>query len=138
METLVVAKVVLVNAEGKILQLRRSESDVRRPLEWDIPGGHTEGNEFAAEAAARETLEEAGIAVDPHSLKLSFAMTEAVSEERSVTWLFFVGYTTKTDVVLSHEHVEFAWVSLGEAIAKIDYGRQKRALAYIAENKLAA
>lgn len=134
MKSLVVAKVVVVGPSGQVLLLRRSKDDVRRPNQYDIPGGHADGQEFANEAAARETKEEIGIDVDSRQLKLVYseAMTFA-DEDLSVVWLFFVAHTASVDVVISHEHNEYQWADLDEAIKLIDYDRQKRALQYIAD-----
>lgn len=35
---------------------------------WDIPGGHIEGDESPEQAAVRETMEEAGVLVEPAQL----------------------------------------------------------------------
>src|ERR1019366_7574957 len=94
MQILIVAKTVVVDTEGKILLLRRSASDDRRPLQWDIPGGHTNGQEYAAEAAARETKEEAGIEVSPRELRLVYTVSAVVEDDRNVVWLFFVSLPT--------------------------------------------
>src|SRR5690348_9171884 len=132
MKTLVVAKVVLLNPAGQILILQRSDIDVRRPGEWDVPGGHVDDHEFAEEAAARETREEAGIAVVSRDLQLVYAMTEPVADDVSVTWVFYLARTDKFEVVLSHEHIASKWVTIDEALAGfIVYDRQKRMLRYL-------
>jgi 8-oxo-dGTP pyrophosphatase MutT (NUDIX family) len=136
METRVVAKVALVSPDNSILLLRRSETDVRRPNEFDIPGGHTDDGEFAEEAAARETFEEAGIDIDAKDLKLVYSETKVVDESLNVVWLFFVGHTAITDVKLSSEHSEFCWAPLEEAIDILEYDRQKRMLSHIRDNQL--
>jgi 8-oxo-dGTP pyrophosphatase MutT (NUDIX family) len=139
MNTLVVAKVILIGPDGKVLLLRRSDTDVRRPNEFDIPGGHTDGTEYANEAAARETLEEAGIEVDPRQLTLTYSETKSFADKnQSVSWLFYVGHTDATDTKLSSEHSEAKWATLEEAISLLDYDRQKRALQYIYDNNLTA
>lgn len=52
----------LVRRDGAVLLVKRK----RPPLEgyWALPGGHVEGGERVAEAAAREVLEETGVTVD--------------------------------------------------------------------------
>lgn len=138
METRVVAKVLVVNPGGQLLLLRRSETDTRRPLQWDIPGGHTDGDEYANEAAARETKEEAGIRLEPRDLQLVYSLCQAVEPELNVVWLFFTGRTDADTVTLSHEHTEYRWATLDEALTLIEYGRQKTMLEYVRANGLLA
>ena len=137
MEHRVVAKVVVVNDEGKILLLKRSETDVRRPLEWDIPGGHTDENELAEEAAVRETKEEAGIDVHARNLQLVYAVSDVVQNDLNVTWLFFVAHMQGTPAItLSKEHSEHSWKTLDEVIEAVEYDRQKIAFVYIRDHHL--
>jgi dATP pyrophosphohydrolase len=136
MQTLVVSKVIVVNQDGNVLLIRRSPDDIRRPLEWDVPGGHTDDDEYSAEAAARETSEETGIEIDPRTLQLVYAMTEVPKDVLSVTWVFYTAHVAMPDVSLSNEHVEFTWVPLEKALEEINYERQKRALEYIRSNDL--
>ena len=136
MKILAVSKTIIRNPGGKILLLKRSDSDTRRPGQWDVPGGRVEAGESAEAAGARETAEEAGITVEDGSLVLMYAMTEKPEEDSSVTWLFYGGATLSDEVTLSPEHSEYTWVSLKEAIAMVSYGRQNRALVYIADNNL--
>lgn len=138
MEILIVSKAIVVNPENKVLILRRSSTAVRRPGEWDIPGGHVDDGEYPAEAAARETLEEAGLTIDSQDIPLVYALTEMADESHSVTWVFFMAKTGLKDVRLSNEHDDYRWVTLQEAITLIDYERQRRALRHVMENDLAA
>lgn len=136
MQTRTVAKTILVNGEGKLLLLRRSSSDTRRPLQWDLPGGHTDGDEYPAEAAARETAEEAGISLTPRELRLVYAMTEKVEDDLSVTWLFHIAHTDSAKAVISQEHEEYDWQTLPDALQSLEYERQKRVLAYLYDTGL--
>lgn len=136
MEHRVVAKVLVVNSDKKVLLLRRSETDVRRPLQWDIPGGHTDEHELADEAAVRETREETGIDLHARNLQLVYAISDVVQNDLNVTWLFYVAHVDKPEVTTSSEHTEYAWKTLDEAIAEIDYDRQKKAFEYIRANRL--
>lgn len=51
----------LVENAGALLMLRHERLGVTR---WEIPGGHVDGAESVEEAAARETFEETGLAVE--------------------------------------------------------------------------
>jgi len=51
-----------VDAEGRLLMVRHERLGVVR---WELPGGHVELGESAADAAVRETVEETGVLVTP-------------------------------------------------------------------------
>lgn len=136
MQTRVVAKVVVVNQAGKILLLRRSQTDSRRPLQWDIPGGHTDGQEFAEEAAVRETREETGIDINPRRLRLLSTRTQMVTPELNVNWLFFVASTDTNRVTLSSEHVDYRWASINEVLEIVSYDVQRDTFEYAKDNEL--
>lgn len=54
-----VSKVAIVN-QGKVLVGRRTDND-----KWDLPGGHLDAEETAAEALIREVYEETGLRIPP-------------------------------------------------------------------------
>jgi mutator protein MutT len=69
MHIVVTARALLVNPQGELLIVRRSQSDDRHPGTWDIPGGQVEDGETVEAALAREVIEEAGITIrQPHLL----------------------------------------------------------------------
>lgn len=133
----VIAKAVLADESGNVLLVRRSETDPRRPNQWDFPGGLVEDNEEYKTACSREIQEEAGITVDAAKLELAYT-EQYVDDERDmlVTWLIFTGFVINQPVTLSFEHSEYTWVPLSKAIELIEYDRQKRALELIEQNKL--
>lgn len=71
-----IAKSIILSSDSKVLLLRRSQTDTRRPGEWDFPGGGFDEGEGAVQAAARELEEEAGIVVDPADIKIVYVGTE--------------------------------------------------------------
>lgn len=137
MTTSIVAKSVLQAPDGSILVVQRSETDVRRPLQWDFPGGVVEKGEDFAAAAAREIFEEVGITIDPKKLQLVYASTES-AQGLNICRLFFYGKIEKQQPTLSFEHTDFAWRSIEEAIAKHGYHLQQAVLEYLLDNHLLA
>lgn len=136
MQPYVIVKVLVINPEGKLLAIRRSETDTRRPLQWDFPGGFVEPGEDIMAAAIRETEEEAGVSLP--DAQLIFAMSEAEPEkERAGTWLTFLAHVPHTpEITLSFEHDEHKWADPQELFAEITYDRQRDMLAYALQNRL--
>lgn len=130
----VIAKVILVNPEGKILAVRRSKTDTRRPLQWDFPGGFVEADEDPRTAVIREAREEAGTTcVDP---VLVFGMSEYLPDRGGAgTWLTFIDFLKDTpEVNLSFEHDRYTWIKPELLLKELTYDRQKKMLEYCVQN----
>lgn len=142
MITKLVSKVAVFNDQHQVLLLRRNKVTLRRPLEWDMPGGLIEGNERFSEACCREVLEETGILLSPGALQVARAesavLTLATSGElANMTWLYYLARLHLTPkLTLSAEHIEFRWCDLPTAIELSEYDRQQRTLIYIRDNHL--
>ncbi len=130
-----VAKVVIVNDEGKVLFLRRSQSDTNRPGQWDLPGGNVDEGEDFKQAVMREAKEEAGIVLsDPIPV---YGYSEPRPPHGFPTWVFFAEKIRQTPhVALSFEHDGFEWFALDEALQHIQYPLHRQLLTYIADNAL--
>ena len=134
MQTVVVAKAAVVH-NGKILLIKRSETDERRPLEWDIPGGWVDEGEDVATAVVREIAEETGLVLPQSTTSLVYTHS-AIVKDKNVNWIFFVVKSESESVVLSDEHVEFGWFTVQEALQAIDYDVQNNFIAHLAEAEL--
>jgi len=113
---IVAQKAIIYNGDGKILAIRRSEKSPR-PLTWDLPGGNLEFGEELISSVLREIEEETGIKVGELFLLNVFENLDSINLFR-VT----IGYKTKaknTNVTLSHEHIDFKWVT-PEEFTKLD------------------
>ena len=98
---------------------------------WDFPKGHVEPNETEIETALRELEEETGInqveLVDNfrHSINYTFFRKSKPIPKEVV---FFLASTIEKEVRLSHEHIDYAWLSFEEAIAKLTYENARNIL----------
>lgn len=136
-----IAKVVLFDENtGNILVIRRSNTDNRRPGQWDIPGGTVEENETLEMAAIRECKEEVGINLKELDLKLFFTDRDIFNQEDGqslmVNWLVYYCPIIEQQVSLSFEHDQYRWVSTKKAPLLMTYQRYKDVLSIFAESKL--
>lgn len=122
--------------EGKVLLLRRSPNEIPRPGCWDLPGGNSEwpttwkpGDSetgLHVEDAVREVEEETTIQLQIENFtlqNLSYLETHFDSEKQlySICFGWKFELSEKPEVTLSHEHTEFAWVTLDE-LNTYDFG----------------
>lgn len=118
----VIAKTLVFDKDGDVLILVRSDDDMHRPGDYDLPGGKVDEGENYVAAAAREAMEEAGLKLDPDAMHLTFCTTKVATHEESgddvnLIWLGFVTkLATKLPVALSHEHKAYGWHPIDEAI----------------------
>lgn len=139
MELSIVAKLIVVNPKTKkLLLIRRSKTDDRRPGQWDIPGGMVEPDERVEDAALRECREEVGIDVSVNTVKLVYTDRHYFDDDSTklVNWLLFYGLSEEVAVKLSFEHDEYRWVSASEAVNLLSYVRYKNALNFLYEHRL--
>ncbi len=106
----VFSKVVVVNEEGRVLALKRQDSDCRRPSAWDLPGGNLEVGEEIHDSVRREVLEETGLEIgDIKPLRVESSMGSK-PEGIEVVVIGWWGKASGTQVRLSSEHKVWKWV----------------------------
>jgi 8-oxo-dGTP diphosphatase len=110
------AKVVVIDADGKALLLRRSGTHPRYALDADIPGGTIEENETIEAGLVRELQEETGITAAETDLRLLYTMTFDAIPGISINRLLYGLQIDQSspDVQLSWEHDRFSWVPVAE------------------------
>ncbi len=85
---------------------------------WFIPGGHVEQGERPVESAARELFEEAGISVDPATLKLVDIMSYEAGGGTAHTIIYNGECGVGTEAVINEEHIYQRWMTPDAYIAR--------------------
>ncbi|MFT4532416.1 MAG: 8-oxo-dGTP pyrophosphatase MutT (NUDIX family) [Candidatus Saccharimonadales bacterium] len=137
LSTDVIQKALLITKDNELLVIRRGETDDRRPLQWDLPGGYLDKDEELDHGIIREIKEEVGIAVE--SVKTIYALTEHNKwdgGEANTVRMFYSARVEKQDIELSWEHDKYQWVKLVESVALFQHEPLIEALLYIIDNKV--
>jgi len=102
------ARVVLWDADGRMLLIRRSKKCRSFSGFWEWPGGAVDPGENYADAAVREAREETGLEVDVTGYAGAFYFEMAAAHVVSICMeASIIGGQFK----ISDEHDDFAWVA---------------------------
>ncbi len=98
---------------------------------WDFPKGNMERGESEIETLKREVMEETGI----EDIKLTEGFRQQISYKYrkksklvNKTVIYYLAETKSNNVVLSFEHVNFAWLDFADALEKLSFDNSKRVL----------
>ena len=98
---------------------------------WDFVKGKMENSEEPKQTAIRETKEETGIIdvefIDGFNEEISYTFY-VKNEEINKKVIFYLGKTKSTEIIISHEHLDFAWLNFKDAIERITYENAERVL----------
>lgn len=98
---------------------------------WGLPKGHVEVGETDMQACIRELKEETGIdgfeKISGFEKTINYTLVrDGIPRGKDV--IFFLGKTDIEKIVLSHEHQDYRWASVEEALKQITYDNAKRVL----------
>ena len=113
---LVTQKIIITNSDGKILAMRRSQTDPSLPLSWDVPGGVVEEGEHLGESIIREVKEETGI--DVTNIRLLDVFDSSSKIHPYLVCIGYIAEAVSEDVSLSYEHDQFEWISKKEFLTR--------------------
>jgi bis(5'-nucleosidyl)-tetraphosphatase len=110
---------------------------------WDFAKGKVEKGETHEQAALRELQEEAGISAtiipdfkehfsyffhdNYNTAHLQLGSATSLTQK---TVYFFVGEAQSTDIVLSHEHIDYVWLPYEKALEQLTYNNAKIVLTH--------
>ena len=118
-------KVVIRDASGRCLLLKRSLRSKGNPGKWDLPGGKVDPGENFTQGILREVAEETGLTI---SIQRVGGVAESESPTNNVVYLILEGRLESGQVQLSSEHDEYVWVNRWE-LPKMELADQFRAFA---------
>ncbi len=99
---------------------------------WDFPKGNIEAGEVERQAAAREIREETGITdvefIEGFRMKIGYRYRHGRRIVQKEVVLFLARAKTN-NVVLSHEHIGYAWKKYEDALERLTYRNAKNLLA---------
>jgi 8-oxo-dGTP pyrophosphatase MutT (NUDIX family) len=98
---------------------------------WDFPKGNIESGETEIETIKREVMEETAI----NDLKLIEGFRQQISYKYrkkskivNKTVIYYLAETRTNKVVLSFEHINFAWLDFNYALEKLSFDNSKNVL----------
>lgn len=118
------AKVLIFDADGHVLVLRRSGTHPTAAFEPDLPGGMIETGESHERGVVREIFEETRLLVDPGQLRrVDITRRPFAIMQRAL----FVAHLdqVRPSIEISWEHDEYNWIPI-ESITKLEQPVQKR------------
>ena len=120
------AGVILFNElDGKFLLLNYPSGH------WDFVKGKMEKGETPRKTAIRETNEETGISdvdfINGFEEEIEYYFY-ADKQEIHKKVIFFLGKTKTSDIILSHEHLNYIWLEYDNALKKTTYENAKNLL----------
>ncbi|KAF7634067.1 Nudix hydrolase domain-containing protein [Meloidogyne graminicola] len=102
------------------------------PFHWTPPKGHVDPGEDEWQAAIREVKEESGIDVNQNLTLIKDFKHEMFyhvnSKLKKVTYWLAKSNDANLAVELSHEHKDFRWVSLSDALELAQHEEMKKLL----------
>jgi mutator protein MutT len=115
METLQIAKALIIDANNDVLIMYRSKTHPTLALQADLPGGLVEPGETPSEGLVREVLEETGLTVTPGDLKLAYTATNAWEDKSFIRFLYIIKLReAKPTTAISWEHDRTTWLPVSQ------------------------
>lgn len=98
---------------------------------WDFPKGNIENGESELDTIKREIMEETGITdinfIDDFRQQISYKYKKKFKLVNKLV-IYYIVETKSNKVVLSFEHVNFAWLNYNDALNRLSFDNSKKIL----------
>ena len=98
---------------------------------WDFPKGNIENGESELDTIKREIMEETGITdinfIDDFRQQISYRYKKKFKLVNKLV-IYYIVETKSNKVVLSFEHVNFAWLNYNDALNRLSFDNSKKIL----------
>jgi len=102
----------LIEKDGKLLIIKRSENAKVYPGHWDLPGGKLEHGETPKEGLEREVKEETNLEIKIGELIFSYLETK----KHASYVVVYACELLSDEIKLSKEHSEYKWATKEEIL----------------------
>lgn len=123
---IIISHTLILDKEGHILVLCRSDKEKILPGYWDLPGGTVRLKEDPMVGAIREVKEECGLKVSDLRLFAHTSNWDKVKQERFVTLIFKTNKYSGVIKLNPKDHQKYAWLSEAEIkkIKRVKYFKE--------------
>lgn len=98
---------------------------------WDFPKGNIENGESELDTIKREIMEETGITdinfIDDFRQQISYRYKKKFKLVNKLV-IYYIVETKSNKVVLSFEHINFAWLNFNDALNRLSFDNSKKIL----------
>ncbi len=135
---LLVNRALILNDQKQILLVQRAADDSSYPNLWEFPGGKLDEGQDISDALEREVLEETGLFIVPQT-RVAYVESYIVTNSKKykgLPYVVLVGICKMIggNLILSHEHQNYKWVSVKKAYTFNLRDETRKALAALEGN----
>jgi 8-oxo-dGTP diphosphatase len=107
----VCGRALIIDQNGRVLVLKRSDDSGSNPGKWELPGGKPNKGESFEDSFRREVLEETGFTI---TVQQSAGTADQVVSGHHVVHVIMIASILSGGLAISNEHSSFQWVEMSE------------------------
>jgi 8-oxo-dGTP diphosphatase len=107
----VCGRALIIDQNGRVLVLKRSDDSGSNPGKWELPGGKPNKGESFEDSFRREVLEETGFTI---TIQQSAGTADQLVSEHHVVHVIMIASILSGGLAISDEHSSFQWVEMSE------------------------